>query len=60
MTDGINAWGAAEWWLFFTIVGLFAVFIAAGLFQARPAWMRRLHRIEQGRQRQGAAHAASS
>ena len=60
MTDAIHTWGAAEWWLFFTIVGLFAVFIAAGLFQARPAWMRRLRQIEQGRQRQGATHAAAS
>lgn len=52
MTDGIHAWGDAEWWLFFTILGLFVVYLAAGVFQALPAWARRLQRLERGRQRQ--------
>lgn len=52
MTDAIHTWGAAEWWLFFTIAGLFVVYLTAGVFQALPAWVRRLRRLERGRQRQ--------
>jgi hypothetical protein len=48
----MNLWGSAEWWLFFTIVLLFAVYAVVGVCQAAPDWLQRLRSLERGRRSQ--------
>lgn len=57
MFNGIEQWGAAEWWLGISIWLFFAICAAYGLVRhvcSRPTWARRMRGLETGRQAQRA------